>query len=817
MREGASRPRGRWQIAVFAASLVLAAIVWVAFPEPEESRRGYTASGCYSSGKELFLAAMASADLYRRTERLFSAVKYFDALEKRFGVSQRQWDVYEMLGDARMELAGAVADRELARQLRLPPADFSRREALRAYREALARLASTDEARPRLLRKEAEALYSLGRPEEALQILRELVKRFRQGDIARLQEERSIGGFIASESRIEGSDEARAVYYLAGNAALAAKRKVEQSVGAAATSVDEYRDEAQRAFRLFLGAGASGERRSAAQKALGDIAMEKAESARDAQEAKRYIEEAGAHYAAAGTAEAAFLLARVLFRSGDLEAALRKFRVRRGVSTAESRARRYMEARCLLGLGRLEEAATVLHELRTDNPDDAEAAAALVGLVEVARRAGDLEAAKRFLLEAVASRTRARSDFALPERDAELEPGALTSRLLALAGELEVRGDLGAAEELYRSAAQLDPNGAVPALRRIARMWESSGNYARAGEVHLELAEALPKGLARREALRCAAELFERCSAIANASEAASRILQEYPDDELASRALWMLGRWAYMLGLRTFAIENHSENVERYPSDVYADRSRLELARSICDGGTDADLEEARKVLASIVGDPRYGKDNILRMEALFELGLLDVRLAERMVVNGSGEVPRELLLEALRALDEALVFTAGQGPDELARSRPLAYEIATRFRPMALLSRGIALFLLGRLEESRTAFRTAAHEQAGPLAELYGLIVECKFPDAAGSHPVELPAGSPDAAWVLTCEALAHSKRGELEMSRKLAASAADAARSAWHEPDSLLSPEYWASWAGWLRSYLQGKEEALDVQPN
>jgi len=824
------RPHGRWQFAVFGASLVLALLVWVVFPEPEESRRGYTASGCYGSGRELFLAASASADLYRRSERYAAAVKYLDALEKRFGVVQSRWDAYEMLGDARMELAAAASDAELARQLRLAPPEQSRREALRAYREALARLSPPDESRPRLLRKEAEALFSLGRPSETLAVLRELVKRYRQGDIDRLDRERSSGLPSAGALRGEGSDEARAVYYLAGNAALAAKREAEarshaaQASGLADAASAEralaagYREEAQRAFRLFLEAGGSGDRRASAEKALGDIAFERADAERG-EVAMALLDEARAHYAAAGTAETSFLLARVLFRRGDPEAALRRLRSGKWASPGELRARRYMEARCLLALGRENEASAVFRELRADNPDDAEAASALVGLAELARRAGDLAGSKKLLLDAVVSRTRSGSGVPFPERDAELEPGRLAARLLDLGREIELAGPVEDAVELYRSAAALAPEGPVPALRRIARAWEakasregSRDSSLRAGEAHIELADALPRGPTRREALRRAAELFDEGSSRARAVLAATRFLRENPDDELASRMLFFLGCWERELGLLDRSSARHRENIERHPSDVYADRSRLELARNLSDGTSDAELAEARSLLAELVRGARYGKDCLVRLEALFELGSLDVRLAERRLRDGappgSPEL-RELLEEGLKVLDEALGFAPGGATEELKRSRPLFAEVVARERPRALLARGVALEALGRLYESREALGAAFREGAGPTAALYEGLAACAEP-GRGPEPALLSNshlfdGSADAAWAYTCAALARLARSDREQAAVLAARGADAAKAAGgaRTANELLPPEYWGSWAEWLAS--------------
>ena len=71
------------------------------FPEPEESRQGYTAAGCYLQARHHFAAASVSSDIYRRsqffaaaiaTEPVFQAAKpqlLFERPTNKLG-----WDVF---------------------------------------------------------------------------------------------------------------------------------------------------------------------------------------------------------------------------------------------------------------------------------------------------------------------------------------------------------------------------------------------------------------------------------------------------------------------------------------------------------------------------------------------------------------------------------------------------------------------------------------------------------------------------------------------------------------------------------------------------
>ena len=99
-----ARARGWWQFVVFGLSLVVAFFVYVYWPEPEESVRGYTPAGCHEQAKQLFASARMVRDVRRRTQLYASSVKYLEALEERFGIKAARWDAYEMLGDAYLEL-----------------------------------------------------------------------------------------------------------------------------------------------------------------------------------------------------------------------------------------------------------------------------------------------------------------------------------------------------------------------------------------------------------------------------------------------------------------------------------------------------------------------------------------------------------------------------------------------------------------------------------------------------------------------------------------------------------------------------------------
>ncbi|MHC4252029.1 MAG: hypothetical protein ACYS9X_23160, partial [Planctomycetota bacterium] len=350
------RARGAWQFVVFGLSLVVAFFVYVYWPEPKESVDGYTPAGCHEQARQLFTLARLKRDVRSRNQLYASSVKYIEALEERFGIEPARWDAYEMLGDAYRELATAAeSEREVARQLRLKNPTASRAEALRAYRAGTALLGTDSPDRPRLLRKLTEMLLALDRPGEAMGILRGLVKLYRRDKIDRLRRERGEeverrGEPDTAAGDMPGrGDEALRAYFLAGSAALAVARELESrpdfaSDAEARSEADASRREAGRAFTVFLDSGGAGERRSAAETALGRLAF--ARAAAEPGKAKGLLVAAAGHFRAAGTPEAEFLRARVLYATGESEKALRIFRRSRAdMSATERRARRYMEGR----------------------------------------------------------------------------------------------------------------------------------------------------------------------------------------------------------------------------------------------------------------------------------------------------------------------------------------------------------------------------------------------------------------------------------------------------------------------------------------
>ena len=789
---------------MFSLALVLAYLVyfWEPLREPEESRVGYTAKGCYERARRHMDRAADATDRQKKAQEHISATRYLRALEERFGVTVARWDAYEMLGDAERGLAAAHEyDRSLAQRLRLEDPRDAYAEALRAYRAAALRLRPTSLDRPRLLRKQAEMLLALGRPAEASDILRDLVKLYRQDEVDRLRREREEGlPSLTSETPSALTDEVRTVYFLAGRAALGAGREREarsRATGDAelAARAAADKEEARRAFGLFLDAGGGGRRRAEAETALGDLAFARAEN-QPPDEALRTLEEkALPHYRSAGTPEAAFLLARVLFRMEDYEGAGKSFARRRdGMGTPEVRARSYMEARCHLALGRIELAAKTFRDIRAGSEDDAEGASSLVGLAEIARSGGRFEEAAELLLR-VAGRVSApdwesgaylrradagspRSDrvasgstievtrrgVELPERDRELERPRLARKLVEVAEALEREDKLTEAVGIYRKSLGVDPDQRARVLRRVARAWErkAEGKNAgkarlRAAEAYLELADILPSGEARREALRVAAECFHRGGSVARAVEVARRFVREHSEDELASRMMHFLGVWEGKLGLAEEADGHLARNVELHPGDVYGDRSRIARARLLESRGSGNDpdetrrtLHETRRILRKIV-DPegptgkRYAADTFVRLEALFLLGHVDVRLAE---VAGDEDVKRRLYFEALDVLAEALDNEPEDFPASGKGARPMFRELVDREWPAAFLARGTAFYGLtsltkdaGRLRfwyaQARDAFRDARKAGAGERAEFYEALAECGTIRAEGKTP--------------------------------------------------------------------------------
>jgi len=833
--EGPAGPNGRgwWQFAAFGLALVLAYLVyfWEPLREPEESRVGYTAKGCYERARRQMDRAAEATDRQKKAQEHVSATRYLRALEERFGVTVARWDAYEMLGDAERGLAAAHEyDRSLAQRLRLDDPREAHAEALRAYRAAALRLRPTSLDRPRLLRKQAEMLLALGRPAEASDILRDLVKLYRQDEVDRLRREREEGlPSLTSETPAALTDEVRTVYFLAGRAALGAGR--EREVRSRATGDAELaaraaadKEEARRAFGLFLDAGGGGRRRAEAETSLGDLAFARAEAQPPEKALDTLKDEVLPRYRSAGTPEAAFLVARVLFRMGEYASARQSFARRRdGMGTPEVRARSYMEARCHLALGEIELAEKKFRDIRAGSEDDAEGASSLAGLAEIARSGGRFEEAADLLLRA-AGRVSApdresgaylrradagspRSDVELPERDRELERPRLARKLVEVAEALEREGKLTEAVDIYRKSLGVDPGQGARVLRRVARAWERKAEgeqpgdaRLRAARTYLELADILPSGEARREALRVAAERFHDGGSVARAVEVARRFVREHSEDELASRMMHFLGVWEDKLGLAEEADGHLARNVELHPGDVYGDLSRIARARLLESRGSGEGPDEARRtlheaqgILLKIVGrdgpiGKRYAAGTLVRLEALFLLGHVDVRLAE---ITG-GKAGWDLYFEALEVLAEALDKKKPKDfPASGKGARPLFLELVDRERPSAFLARGMACYGLASLtkhpdtalvwyKKASAAFRAARDAGAGPHAEFYEALADCGTVRAEGDIP-----------WSSATKALA-----------SLAS----------HAPETGILPRgYWQDWSIWIAE--QATEGMID----
>jgi tetratricopeptide (TPR) repeat protein len=835
------KAHGWWQFVVFGLSLVVAFFVYIHWPEPEESVRGYTPAGCHKQAKELFRRARGRRDVRSRSELYASSVKYIEALEERFGIKPARWDAYEMLGDAYRELAAtAESEREIARRFRLKPPPVAHAEALRAYRAAAARLDVDAPERPRLLRKTTEMLLTLDRPDEALGVLRGLMKLYRRDKIDRLRRERGEdvarrGGVDARASGAPGrGDEALRAYFLAGSAALAVARKIEARPGftldsEAQAEAAASRQEAGSAFSVFLDSGGAGERRATAETALGDLAF--ARAAAEPENTDALLRVAAGHFRAAGTPEAEFLRARALFAMGDCESALRIFRRSSGaVPGAERRARRYMEGRCLLALGRIDDseddrsgkiegARSVFTGIRADEKEDADGVASLVMLADIALDAGDLDQAAAFLLEVAALRGRARGGMPLPERDRELEAGRLTGKLVSLAEAFEQRGDLVRAVEVYGETRKLarDPARHEMLLRRIARAWQrkasdlaaqgdddgaraahTSAAHTSAADACVALADVLSDRNAQREALAGAASLYAAGGVRARAVEVARRVVRDWPKDPATPRMLHDLATWEAQLGLTEKALAHFEENVTRHWSDVHADRSLVAFVEMLGERGGEADLARAREILQRVLYKDtplrtRYAAGTFVRLWALFALGRVDVRLADH-IQDGDADAERrserkQILNEAIGVLGKALDEEPDSYPKTGKGARPSFRELIDRERPGAFLLRGRARGGLASLESNDAARRALYASAAADLgkadaaqgdAGLHLALVECRR------------AVDDAARW--------NSARAAIERLRVAAGT-----------DKGILSASDWQSWSEWVSQ--RGKEGSTD----
>jgi hypothetical protein len=213
------------------------------------------------------------------------------------------------------------------------------------------------------------------------------------------------------------------------------------------------------------------------------------------------------------------------------------------------------------------------------------------------------------------------------------------------------------------------------------------------------------------------------------------------------------LATWEAELGLTDEALGHFKENVDRHWSDVHADKSLMALVATLVERGGDDDLARARGTLKRVLHEDtplrkRYTAETLVRLQALFMLGRVDVRLADRE--DDAGE-KTTLLDEALKALGKALDETVDGYPATGDGARPLFSELAARERPEALLLRGRAFYGKASLEDDKAkrrerygkaadAFAEATRSGArGEGARLHRALAECR---AAAEGPAQWPS---------------------------------------------------------------------------
>jgi tetratricopeptide (TPR) repeat protein len=262
------------------------------------------------------------------------------------------------------------------------------------------------------------------------------------------------------------------------------------------------------------------------------------------------------------------------------------------------------------------------------------------------------------------------------------------------------------------------------------------------------------------------------------------------------------------MLGLDESAVHRFEANLADNPRDIYSDRSRIELAKVLASGADDEDLLAAAHLLRGTLADAvRYDEDALVRIEALFLLGGVDVRLAGRYATREPDVSPKQrvVLEEALEVLEEALAYRPEEYPSTGSKARPLFAELIAARRAEAHLDRGEALHRLGRHAEASASFKTALDEGAGPVAALYESLAICLGGSADGDVRTARDragrfAASGEEAWAFTCAAIEKLQAGDEIDARILAERAGRVKAGGWPAP-GMLSPRYWQRWSRWI----------------
>jgi len=452
-------------------------------------------------------------------------------------------------------------------------------------------------------------------------------------------------------------------------------------------------------------------------------------------------------------------------RARALELTRRAAELARGLTTPRS-----LEAWTSLALRSLDLGSLSLAlEARGDASQGADAVDLLVEAAELSRATGDEERALALFRKARAgdraSEPARRGLLALPglpdEERVELlteearaaEPARAAALHADRAALFEARGRFDDAVAAATQALELGGQD-LAILRRLARLHALRGDHGAAVAVLAQIAESVPEGSARSEALARAAELAEwRAGDAERAAElyagaAAAHPTAVYPVVQLARLHAWSgrfaeaaqayeqlaqrsplsrerieALRWAASLlahrcGQQWAAREMYRRILAEAPDDLEAIAALLDLVGG--DEGRDALIERAdlRGRMASRCQDPRYAA--FLRVEAArdrMQAGERDHAVAEcrrALALNPQDRIALDLVDQGLRA--------AGKG-EMLAEH--LAFRSAYVDGPLRAamaLEQGELLEDAGHLDAAAAAYRQALEAEPGSVLAVRG-----------------------------------------------------------------------------------------------
>ena len=156
---------------------------------------------------------------------------------------------------------------------------------------------------------------------------------------------------------------------------------------------------------------------------------------------------------------------------------------------------------------------------------------------------------------------------------------------------------------------------------------------------------------------------------------------------------------------------------------------------------GSDEDLRRAADFLGEILADGhRYGPESYARLRALFILGRVDLRRAERLALAGGDPAEtKQLFAGAAVALEKTLAFRKADFPAQGPGARPLFAELIEREGPAALKAFETVRARLAGLGEAATEAEPLTPEEADRRWEEVSAEIEAFPAELAGVGGVE------------------------------------------------------------------------------